>query len=462
MEALELDDMQGLLVRGYGMLPSATYLALAVADAAAARRWLSSAAATVTTGTGRPTDAARNIALSARGLRRLGLDPTALGQFPLPFTEGMAVPHRSRLLGDVGDQAPDRWDWGGPDREVDVLLMMYGRDPASLAAAVEATSGDLAAAGLQEVVRLQSDELGETEHFGFRDGLSQPTLAGLPTRAPATETVEDGEFVLGYRNEYDRYTDRPLVHPDADPRRLLPDDVAGSGLRDLGRNGSYLVVRQLAQDVRGFWAFLRSVEPDDRAARVRLAAKMVGRWPSGASLVLAPDGEDPALATSNDFGYHRTDAAGTLCPIGAHVRRAHPRDSLDPRPGSQASIDVGKRHRLLRRGRPYGRFLPLEQLVDDPDGVDDEPRGLHFACLNANLARQFEFVQSTWLQSPKFAGLFDDPDPLLGDGSGTFTQQARPVRRRVTSVPRFVGVRGGGYFFLPGVRALRYLAQEQA
>jgi Dyp-type peroxidase family len=234
-----------------------------------------------------------------------------------------------------------------------------------------------------------------------------------------------------------------------------------------GRNGTYLVFRQLSQDVRGFWRFLDQVakRPDgtsDSDRRLRLAAKIVGRWPGGAPLVLAPDGDDPALAEANDFAYFHDDRGGTRCPIGAHIRRANPRDSLDPSPGTADSYAINRRHRILRRGREYGVQLTPEEALSGGDAspATDE-RGLQFICLNGNIARQFEFVNDTWLNDPKFAGLYDDADPLVGPSQpygGTFTVQSSTVRERVTDVPRFVSVRGGAYFFLPGIAATRYLA----
>jgi deferrochelatase/peroxidase EfeB len=189
---------------------------------------------------------------------------------------------------------------------------------------------------------------------------------------------------------------------------------------------------------------------------------MVGRWPSGAPLVLSPERDDPALANPNDFMYAQSDAHGYACPIGAHIRRANPRDSLDPRPGSPDSIAVNKRHRLLRRGRAYGPPLSMERALSDPDTPRAE-RGLHFLCLNGNIARQFEFVQHTWINNPKFDELYDDADPILaGRESTLFTVQAQPVRARYCPLPRFVRVDGGAYFFLPGIRALRYLASQNA
>jgi deferrochelatase/peroxidase EfeB len=186
---------------------------------------------------------------------------------------------------------------------------------------------------------------------------------------------------------------------------------------------------------------------------------MVGRWPEGSPLALAPDRNDPALEEANDFGYH-VDPRGARCPVGAHIRRANPRDSLDPRPGSDRSLAINRRHRLLRRGREYGPPLTIDEALRGED-ADGEERGIHFICLNGNIARQFEFVHDTWLNSPKFAGLYDDSDPLVSPSrpyGGTFTIPSEGVRERVTGVPRFVSVKGGAYFFLPGIAATRYLA----
>ena len=175
---------------------------------------------------------------------------------------------------------------------------------------------------------------------------------------------------------------------------------------------------------------------------------------------MSPDHDDPHLSGANDFAYHASDPFGDRCPVGAHVRRANPRDSLDPDPGSRASVAINKRHRILRRGRSYGPRITVEEALRDGEDSDD-PRGLHFLCLNANIARQFEFIQHTWVNDPKFAGLYDDPDPLVGARSGArgdVTIQERPVRTRLRAMPEFTSVRGGAYFFLPGIRALRYLA----
>jgi Dyp-type peroxidase family len=460
---LELDDIQGLIPRGYSTLKSACFLVLAIADPATARTALEQLALRVTNGRSEPSDTAVNLAFTSDGLRRLGVETPDLGGFSEEFVLGMTDPNRSRFLGDVGEDAPQKWRWGGPTTPpVHALAMLYARDEQGLdRLEAEVRQDVLAGGGLLEVVRLGTAELTDREPFGFRDGISQPLIEGLPKAKAARErgavgdeVVKAGEFVLGYPNEYGLLTDRPLLPSPYDSAGLLPRGPGGAAA-DFGRNGSYLVFRQLHQDVEAFWNYLdeETRRPDgigDPAARDALAARMVGRWPSGAPLVRAPRQDDPGLATDNDFGYFATDPDGLSCPLGSHIRRANPRDSLDPRPGSAESIAIGRRHRILRRGRAYG-----------PGGPGDgSERGLHFLCLNANISRQFEFVQHTWLNSPTFNGLYDAPDPVVAprlSHRSTFTEQARPVRIRHIGLPQFVSVQGGAYFFLPGLQALRYL-----
>ena len=275
----------------------------------------------------------------------------------------------------------------------------------------------------------------------------------------ATE-IKAGEFILGYVNEYGIPSDSPAVDPAKDPRRLLPESSAGG--RDLGRNGSYLIFRQVAQDVADFWRFLdgatrQSNGQSNPEARDRLGAKFVGRQKSGAPLVEAPETDRPELGNHNDFGYARRDPHGFACPFGAHTRRANPRDSIGDDP-EEALVRV-RRHRLLRRGRSYG------PRAADPLVEDGQERGLHFLCLNSDIERQFEFVQQTWLNNPVFAGLSGEVDPLVGDpkkGADLMTIQSSPVRACVHHLRRFVTIKGGAYFFLPGIRALRYLSSLES
>jgi Dyp-type peroxidase family len=463
---LELEDIQGLIARGYGDLKAASYVLLQIDDAVSARSWLARVAQEVSPAAAHPEEAALNLAITARGMQKLGLSASALRLFSYEFRTGMTTAHRRRMLGDVGADAPEHWLWGGPSTPaVDLLLLVFARDPATLEQRYASISSGFRDGGVTEILHLETVvDLDGKEHFGFTDGISQPTIAGLSSRVDVPpNTVASGEFILGYVNAYGRYTDRPLLESSADPSGILPHDVEGSGKADLGRNGTYLVFRHLSQDVSGFWRFVdqatsRADGMSHPEARTWLAAKMVGRWPSGAPLTLAPDADDPKLAGANDFTYHYADELGLNCPIGAHVRRAHPRDSLDPAPGTVRSVAIDKRHRLLRRGREYG---PPVDDVFGPAPPNDADRGLYFICLVGNIGRQFEFVQHTWLNNPKFDELYDEPDPLVANHAAvgaTFSVPADPVRIRYADIPNFVTVRGGGYFFLPGLGALRYLA----
>lgn len=466
-DTVEGADVQALALQGYGRLRAAAYVVLEITDAAAARTWLAGLLPDITVGQTRPPRRALNVALTSSGLVRLGLPATTAAGFSLEFQEGMTSRHRGRLLGDVGDAAPSQWTWGGPTGpSVDLLVLLFAADDDDLADALERHRSSAAAHGLAEIVTLPTQYIGFSEHFGFRDGLSQPSMAGSGRPAAAMHTIRPGEFLLGYRNEHGQYPRTPLVDASDDPDALLEPDPAGSTAKDFGRNGSYLVLRTLDQDVGAFWRFADQAtrRPDgttDREAATALAAHMVGRWPSGAPVTLSPMEDRPELATHNDFGYHADDPHGLRCPIGAHVRRTNPRDSLPPRPGTSDSVDVGKRHRILRRGRPYGPPIDRDAaLVEQGDG---QRRGLHFIALCADIARQFEFISHTWTLNPHFAGLYNDADPILGghtENRRSFTVQDLPVRRRYTELPTFVSVRGGAYFFLPSLRALQFLARR--
>jgi len=488
---LDLDDIQGLIARGYRTLRHARFTIFTAPDPAAAHALLSWLLPRVTPAGRFSGDSALHVAYTPAGLRRLGLPESVITGFSPQFRGGMTGPNRSRFLGDVGESDPHCWAWGGPQEPpIDGLILLYASSPKVLGARQAELARQIDAAGIGQVTVLDTLEAGSKEPFGFHDGISQPVIAGLPKAkgaapagTPGGRIVPAGEFVLGYRNVYDQFTDRPLLPAADDPRRLLPRDPA-SGAADLGRNGCYLVMRQLEQDVEGFWRYAgqASRRPDgseDPEARTALAAKMVGRWPSGAPLVETPDRDDPELHDHNDFGYYHTDPLGLACPLGAHVRRVNPRDSLDPKPGTDTSLAVNDGHRLLRRGRSYGPGTgapaaagPAEarnnghaERLARADVAPGSGTGLHFICLVASLIRQFEFVQHTWLNNPTFHGLYDDTDPLVGsrDPRGaTFTVPASPVRRRYRDLPQFVRTRGGAYFFLPGISALRYLDQLPA
>lgn len=498
MEQLERKDMQGFVVTSYSHLSCAAYVMLRIVDPAAARAWLGTLADEVV-----PAERERraetrvvNVALTYRGLASLGLDDDSRATFPVAFKEGIASKRRARILGDSGQDAPELWDWGGPsppelEREIDLVQLIFAPDEASLEAQVEQREAQrTGVGGTREIVRLTAGRQEDTrEHFGFADGVAQPDFeedrraARAERRRAASGMAQNptflnpGEVVLGYKDSYDKFPPTPTVARERDPGGLLRDAPASgpsAGRRDLGRNGTYVVFRQLAQHPAEFWQFLDGAtrRPDgssDVEAQLRLAAKMVGRWPSGAPLGKHSDRDphlgSPTLSKDDAFRYAEDgDADGFGCPIGAHIRRANPRDSLPPDP--KTALASADRHRLVRRGRLYGTRLdpPWVDLYNmrqpNPPPADDE-RGLFFICLNTDLERQFEFVQQTWVNNAVFAGLYDERDPLIGsrdDDAERMTIQAEPLRRRVAGLGRFVTVRGGAYFFLPGVSTLRYFA----
>jgi Dyp-type peroxidase family len=467
---LDYQDMQGLVISGYGHLPCATYMLLRITDGAAARGWLAQLVDGMTTAMGKQERTSLNVAFTREGLEHLGLDADTIKTFSRAFFEGMATEHRSRILGDAEENDPANWDWGGSDRTkaVDILLLLFAVDEAELDLLLARQRAGFPAGGIAEFMALQAGRQPDShEHFGFADGMGQPAIEGTPQgkKAAARNLLKAGEILMGHVNTYDKPADSPLVDAARDPQHLLPDAPriegtadGASNLRDLGHSGTYLVFRQLAQNVADLYRFLDEAtrKPDgqlDMDASGRLAAKFVGRWPSGAPVVLTPDKDDPALAAADDFGYFDRDPRGFACPLGSHIRRANPRDSLGPDP--KTALASANRHRILRRGRPYGR-RPENPRVDD--GAE---RGLHFICLNSDIERQFEFVQQTWINNPVFGGLNGEVDPLVGyveKADAIMTVPADPVRTRVHNIRRFVSVKGGAYFFLPSIRALRYLA----
>ena len=489
--AVELDDIQGLVRFGYKYHTQTCFLLLRVKDPDAARAWLGSAPVSSASAAPSPPATALQLALSSEGLRALGVASDIVESFSAEFVSGMgSEPSRARRLGDVGTNAPGQWQWGTGARVPHVLVLLYAL-PGQLDAWQRLIEAQCAA-GFDTLARLPCGDMRGFEPFGFVDGISQP-LADWNRERPVVDAEQPnysnltclGEFLLGYPNEYGGYTDRPLLTPQRDARAMLPRAEDAPELVDLGRNGSYLVMRQLQQDVQGFWQCMEQQAGGDPALRERLAAAMVGRTLQG--LPLEPlEQASPASQASgaapdlNAFSYS-ADPHGIRCPLGAHVRRANPR-SADLPPGEPGLVSWLKRtlgfdaqaldqdrvastrfHRLLRRGRAYGDAVPQAQAASS-GGADT---GLHFICLGASIARQFEFVQSAWLNSTHFNGLQNESDPLLGtrlatpDGmptDGFSIPQAQGADRKLTGLPQFVTVRGGAYFFLPGIRALRYLA----
>ena len=486
-QPLMFSDIQAIILSGYGHLPHAAYLFLRLARADAAEQITAAARAALlatlpeVTAAVLQEDAAQrektalNLAFTYEGLAALGHSPETLETFPPEFRSGMTADYRSRALGDVQANDPKNWEWGGtasaPDKAPDLALLCFAHTEADLETMVGGLKERFGACGAAVVADERSTpemhrrgEHPRNEHFGFRDGITSVYIkGGFGVKDPGQSEVEAGEFILGYRNEYHQRTTRPRINPTP--------NLAGA---DVGMNGAYLVFRKLEQDVPAFWDYCRTSAAalptgDEAATPEFVGAKMVGRWRSGAPLAVCPFADDPALARDpdkvNDFTYAAQDPDGFGCPTGAHIRRANPRDMLSPLKFKEAQ-DVVNHHRILRRGRPYGPRL------DDPTTARDDghKRGLLFFCVNASISRQFEFVQQTWLNDPKFARRWNEPDPVTGSqdnidaaaltaAGAEFTIPQPTTRLRLQNVPQFVTVRAGAYLFLPGLAALRALTE---
>ena len=490
----QFDDLQGLIRFGHGKLTDTCFLLLTINDAAAAKQWLHSAPINNALAVAPKPDNVLQIAFTVEGLRALGLEETIIQHFSDEFIVGMSGDEsRSRRLGDIDTNAPERWDWGGnPEQLPHVLLLLYSTKD-GIPAWRKKLEDQLFSSAFQLIQQLPTRHIGDIEPFGFADGVSQPTIdwehqqsTDKHQRNTYSNHLAVGEVVLGYANEYQQYTPRPLISPQSDTlAAVLPNAEDQPDLKDFGRNGSYLVLRQLEQDVPGFWQFLDRETGSVSTQREQLAARMVGRHRDGSPLM--PLSSDPIPGTSpndtlNHFDY-RADPAGTRCPFGAHIRRANPRTADLPPPVDgffswlKKNLGFGLKrpdedlvastrfHRLLRRGRTYGSLLTPEEAIK-PNAIKDE-RGLQFICLVSNIARQFEFVQNAWMINSKFAGVQDERDPLLahrlplnnGDTTDQFNQAdpAGPMHK-TCDLPQFITVRGGAYFFMPGLSALKYLA----
>lgn len=464
---LDLSNVQGNILRGYASFPCAHFLFLTIDNPedgrALIRTLLDMDAVTPGRWHAKP-EATLNIALTFEGLRTLGLPQESLATFPAEFQEGMR--RRANALGDLGSSSPEHWDEPWRTGRVHLLFMMYGRTRPALDARCQQIRKMLPA-GVQELKPSQpagllhiGGKLTRGEHFGFIDGISNPDVAGAP-RDDGPGRPQDignpdgngkfreiplGEFILGYPGEGGELAPMPQPH-------LLAHD------------GTYLVFRKLEQHVLRFRRYLAAQAdtfarscpgglPSPVHAQEFLAAKMMGRWRDGSPLVRYPDrpGRDPG----NSFGYGG-DPAGARCPLGAHIRRANPRDSLG------FGGKTMSRHRLIRRGIAYGNYL-------EQDEEDQERRGIIFIAFNSGFD-QFEFVQQKWISFGDDFEQGNDTDPIVG-GRDTSSETANETGRMTIpgdetagrrpficfDMPRFVDTRGGDYFFVPSLTGLRLLA----
>ncbi|HYW88172.1 MAG TPA: peroxidase [Chloroflexota bacterium] len=434
---LELDDIQHILVT---RTPSLTgeYVFVSFKNTASGRSWLNGLAHTVRSA----ADVASSIASSQRwvtvaftwnGLRALGLDDASLASFPEEFKQGMAA--RAEVLGDTGPNHPDHWVGGLASPDLHAIVILFARDVAERERCVrehQHFASQFPGVGALSTLDLEATPPFDYahDHFGYRDRLSQPVVEGtgeVPTPGSGAP-LKAGEFFLGYPDE-----------GGSTPRLPQPEI--------LSRNGSFVAYRRLQEHVGAFREFLRQNGETPQEQEL-IAAKLMGRWRSGAPLVLAPEQDDPALGAdpqrNNDFNYAKMDPYGYAVPLGAHIRRMNPRDTA-------ANMN---RHRIIRRGGTYGPPLP--------DGAPEDAveRGIAAFVGCASLIRQFEFMQSVWANDQNFHELGNERDPVMGNQDGTleFKIPKRPIRKVMKGLPAFTTVRGGAYFFLPGIKALRYLA----
>ncbi|MEO8822048.1 MAG: hypothetical protein ABI366_00640 [Ginsengibacter sp.] len=467
MEQLELSEIQGFLVKNYWEMPFSNYYLLEIENASKTKIYLKEIAKEITTISNNKSDSYLNIGFTSAGLSALGLHEKNVQSFIREFREGMVTPHRQRLLGDHESSDPEKWNWGGPTKSpVHLILMIFEPTEEKLRLYHEALLQKLGQRGLKMVHVLKADTFPDSkEHFGFREGISQPTIIGSGVDGLERDKIMAGEFVLGYRNEYDVHPDTPLIKVAQGNLKLLPDDPDGTDQKDLGRNGTYFVLRQLKEDVEGFWKFLNEKTRNEDgslnpAESTKLAAKMMGRWPSGAPLVKFPDEDPGGLSDDNDFVYMDSDELGLKCPFGSHSRRVNPRDNFEVSKPAE-SLKLTRKHRIMRRSRSYGEKYVATATQHTP--IDEV--GILFGCFNADINRQFEFIQYTWASYPKFKQLYADPDPFIGvkenpaDGVvQQFTIPTETHNKYVDGLKSFVTVKGGAYFFFPSITAVKFLS----
>jgi deferrochelatase/peroxidase EfeB len=523
---LESNQIQSLLFGGLGFLRHGTLILIELKDdMPATRGWLREIRPHIAFDDGRrlKRDAVLTLALGPDTLAKAGLPADAIETFPPAYLDGMRGPGRSRIL---GDDPQDRWTWK-PAGTHDVAILVYGKDERSVSGLVDTVKGVTQSYGHDvfdtiPLRKVPKDRAKRKEPFGFIDGTSQPLIRGTYRGlrfADPIHLVEAGEFILGYPDNRGNVPPGPMLRALDDPDNMLPircDNTGGfasnvvDAPREIGRNGSFLVIRQLEQDYDAFWSYCESQAADLRerlgepynVTAEFIGAKMVGRWKDGSSLLrnpyqsfseskdleqnptrraaTNPAGRTPIAAApsanprspadsatapattsdadttkkktrpgnpeDNDFLFGTEDPEGLRCPFGAHIRRANPRDSLSP--GSQEQVEISNRHRILRVGRQY-------------EPRDGQKKGLMFMCLNGDIERQFEFVQQTWLHSETFHGLSGERDPLTAEKNGCpigYTIPTRDGPVRLKPMSRFITARGGGYFFVPGKRLLEFLS----
>jgi Dyp-type peroxidase family len=454
MSKLNGTDIQGFVLRGYN-LPVARYLFLHFEDAMRVRSLIARLLSHVTTGQrwdGAKPESTLNIAFTHRGLQHLELPDATLLSFPVEFQQGMK--HRAEILGDVGVNSPDHWDQIWHEDRVHAWFGINALTPEALDArcstilSILGETGGATVLGSQEAAaEVVQGKPTTKEHFGYIDGFGNPDYLGVERRSQPGQgkllpdgswaPLATGELLLGYADEAGELPIAPVPHVFA-------------------ANGTFMVYRKLHQNLATFRDYLEKQAENYAGGKEKLAAKFIGRWRDGTPLELSPDNPDPSLSQdpgrSTNFTY-AADAEGTRCPMGAHIRRVHPRDAF----GFNGRLI--NRRRITRRGLTYGRFA-----AEGEPASDSEERGVIFMALNASLSRQFEFVQQQWVQYGNDARLGNEKDMLMGNhgGNGRFVVQGDASPKNppfiCSNLPDFIELRGGDYFFLPSITALGMIA----
>jgi Dyp-type peroxidase family len=482
---LELTEIQGNIVAGFNK-DHVSYLFFALPnDQAQARRWLAGLADQVATAEevkqfndlfrairrrrgdreGVVEAAWMNLAFTHEGLRRLGVAESELGRFPREFREGMRK--RKQDIGDVGDNDPDRWPDGLGRRTIHALMIVAADRIEDLDREIVYFVRHAASRGVSLVFQqdgmTRSDAPGH-EHFGFRDGISQPGIRGLTGSSylggsdegdPHQDVVAGGEFVVGYPRQGPAVAKSSTPGPADDPLSPQPKWT---------RNGSYLVFRRLRQDVKGFRDFLATEAARRESSVDLIGAKLVGRYRSGAPLVGADNAaEDPGTtnpevldkARINAFGYS-ADPQGTQVPRAAHVRKVYPRDH------EASSKELSERPRIIRRGVPFGQSFRHGNPPDSPFGADPpfpHDRGLCFVCYQRSIRDQFELIQCTWMNRESVPESGDGVDPVASQASTErWFRVPGGAADSVTLPKQWVTTTGGEYFFSPSISALKHLS----
>ncbi|MCW2534392.1 MAG: hypothetical protein JWQ26_91 [Modestobacter sp.] len=381
---------------------------------------------------------------AAEQLRADGVDPG--GQL---FLDGAAA--SADELGDTGDSGPENWVFGRSDQQIHVVLTVTADRSDDLTVEVQRQRENAARHGLlvvfeQAGATLPGPHKGQ-EHFGFKDGISQPGVTGFdpadpddPEQVdgkPGTDLVAAGEFVLGYPGQDGRF-------------RKVPEWLF---------DGSFLVIRRLAQDVPGWWSQVERThegmtdEERQRLSPDALAARFVGRWRSGTPVDKAPDRDirgGRQRTEDNDFEFE-SDADGLRCPRFAHIRKVYPRKAPPPSVGEEES----NKHRILRRGIPFGPAF--DPTAGRGHGIDSE-RGLVFACYQASIEDQFQFLQRYWVNNADFPDRSDGPDPVIGVDGKVVLHADGGATTELPELRRFVRTQGSLFAVTPSIPALLAMA----